>query len=901
MKFARIIGLVVFFFSSLLVQSQSACTNSDFELGNLNGWSAQTGTCCPIITTPSAIISGRHTIMSGTGTDPNTCNNVSVVAPGGTYSARLGNSGVGRQAEKLIYTIPVVDASNSLFIYKYAVVFQNPLGHTADDQPRFGLKILNSNGQIVNPTCGQYEVVANATLPGFQTCTITTNAPVRYKNWTTVGIDLTPFGTGPISIEFATGDCDLGGHYGYAYIDAFCTSLRINTNFCVGTTDVTLSAPLGFTYLWSTGSTSQNISISNPIIGQTVTCQLTSVTGCIVQLTTILQPAPPIPDFNLSIQNNCTSGANFTNLSTTSPGTDLTSNSFLWNFGDGQTSTSVSPTHVYANPGPYNVTLTVTNSIGCVDSITKQITVVDPPTASINYPISLFCNSNNSTQQVQLSGTGSYLGGSFSSVPPGLVLNSNNGEFSPYQVSSGTFNINYLIPAFEGCPARNVSFPITISRQPVAGIDSSITICDNNPDAIQLNSILINEEPGGSWTQLTGTGGIFNSIGTYTTQNAASTSTFLYTVTGDSPCVNVNNVATVIVNPHADAGVDGTSTICDSNTIPVNLTSIITNQQPSGSWSRISGIGGNFNSNTAIYTAALGASNSIFKYTITGMTSCNDDESIATININRQPQLGLNGVLDICENFGAVIDLNTVISNQESGGVWSQTSGSGGVFNAIPGLYTSDFGANSSIFNYSVSAISPCVGISNTATINITRLPATPSGNAVQDFCFVAFLSDLNVNGDGNTVQWFSQPIGGNSLSISTELQNQTTYYAEEVVNGCSSLNRLPVLVKINECDVTVYNFVSVNNDQINEIFTIDGITYYPDNNVQIFNRWGILVYEINGYNNADKSFNGKSEGRLTFDVNSNLPEGTYYYVIKYTKPRSGIRIEKTGYLYLTY
>jgi len=282
------------------------------------------------------------------------------------------------------------------------------------------------------------------------------------------------------------------------------------------------------------------------------------------------------------------------------------------------------------------------------------------------------------------------------------------------------------------------------------------------------------------------------------------------------------------------------------------------------------------------------------------MTSCNDDESIATININRQPQLGLNGVLDICENFGAVIDLNTVISNQESGGVWSQTSGSGGVFNAIPGLYTSDFGANSSIFNYSVSAISPCVGISNTATINITRLPATPSGNAVQDFCFVAFLSDLNVNGDGNTVQWFSQPIGGNSLSISTELQNQTTYYAEEVVNGCSSLNRLPVLVKINECDVTVYNFVSVNNDQINEIFTIDGITYYPDNNVQIFNRWGILVYEINGYNNADKSFNGKSEGRLTFDVNSNLPEGTYYYVIKYTKPRSGIRIEKTGYLYLS-
>lgn len=901
MKLPQIVGLVVLLFSSLIVQSQSTCTNSDFELGNLNGWSGQTGTCCPIVTTPSAIISGRHTIMSGTGTDPNTCNNVSVVAPGGNFSARLGNSSVGRQAEKLIYTIPVVDASNSLFIYKYAVVFQNPTGHTADDQPRFGLKIRNASGQIINSTCGQYDVVANATLPGFQTCTIDANAPVRYKNWTTVGIDLTPFGTGPISIEFATGDCDLGGHYGYAYIDAFCTSLRINTNFCVGTTNVTLSAPIGFTYLWSTGATSQEISINNPVIGQTVTCQLTSVTGCTVQLTTVLQPAPPIPDFNLAQQNNCASGAHFTNLSSTSPGTDLTSISFFWNFGDGQTSTLVSPTHVYANSGSYNVTLRVTNSIGCVDSITKQITVVDPPTASINYTNSLFCNSNNSLQQVQLSGTGSYLGGSFSSLPSGLVINSINGEFSPYQASSGTYNVNYLIPAFQGCPERNVSFPIVIEAQPVAGIDNSITICDNNTNEIQLNSILTNEEPGGNWTRLTGTGGIFNSSGTYTTQNAATTSTFLYTVIGNSPCVNVTNIATIVVNPHADAGIDGTLTICDSNIVPINLASIISNQQLSGTWSRISGIGGTFNSNTATYTSALGATTSIFKYTVTGLIGCSDDESTVTIDTNRQPQFGLNGILDICEDFGAVIDLNTVISNQEIGGVWSQTSGNGGVFNAGSGFYTPAFGANTSIFNYTVSAISPCVAISNTATINITHLPPTPSGNAVQEFCFIAFISDLNINGDGNTVQWFNQSTGGNPLPQTTELQNLATYYVEEIINGCSSLNRLPVLVKINECDVTVYNFVSVNNDQLNEVFTIDGITFYPDNNVQIFNRWGTLVYEINGYNNAEKSFSGKSEGRDTIDVNSNLPEGTYYYIIKYTKPRIGIRMEKTGYLYLTY
>ena len=894
MKLVRVV-FVVLFFSSYLVQSQSSCTNSDFELGNFTGWTGQLGSCCPIATTPSAIVSGRHTIMTGTATDPNTCNNVPVVAPGGTYSARLGNAINGRQAEKLTYTIPVVDASNALFIYKYAVVLQDP-SHTAVDQPRFELKILNASGQVIDPVCGYYLVVADDNIPGFQTCGGTV-----YKNWTTVGIDLTPYIGQQISMVFATGDCDLGGHYGYAYIDAYCTALRINTNFCVGSSSVTLSAPVGFSYLWSTGATTPSITINNPVIGQTITCQLTSVTGCIVSLTTVLQPAPPIPDFNLSLQNNCASGANFTNLSTTTPGTDLTSISFLWNFGDGQTSTAVSPTHVYANPGPYNVTLTVTNSIGCVDSITKPITVVAPPTATISYPISNFCNSNTTIQEVQLTGTGNYLGGSFSATPSGIVINAANGQFSPNQVAAGNYNINYLIPAYQGCPARNVSFPIVIARQPVAGTDNSITICDSNTSPIQLSSILTNEEPGGAWSQLTGTGGVFNTSGTYTTANGATTSTFLYTVTAVSPCINVTNVATVVVNPRANAGIDGSLTKCDSDSTPINLASIINNEQPLGAWTRVSGLGGTFNPINATYSPALGATSSVFKYTVTGLTSCSNDESFATITINRQPQLGLDGLLAICEDYGSVINLNSVISNQESGGIWTQSSGTGGVFNAGSGLYTPAFGANTSIFNYSISAVSPCVGITNTATINITALPATPTGNSTQEFCYTALLSDLYVNNNGNTIQWFSQASGGIPLPLTTVLQNQTTYYAEEIINGCPSLIRFPVLVKINECDVTVYNFVSVDNDGLNEIFTIDGITFYPENNVQIFNRWGILVYEINGYNNADKSFGGRSEGRVTVEANSNLPEGTYYYVIKYTKPRSGIRMEKTGYLYLTY
>ena len=61
----------------------SSCPNSDLESGTFNGWTGTTGWCCPISSNTLGIVNGRHTIMTGAGTDPNTDGAVSVVAPGG--------------------------------------------------------------------------------------------------------------------------------------------------------------------------------------------------------------------------------------------------------------------------------------------------------------------------------------------------------------------------------------------------------------------------------------------------------------------------------------------------------------------------------------------------------------------------------------------------------------------------------------------------------------------------------------------------------------------------------------------------------------------------------------------------------------------------------------------------
>ena len=77
---------------------------------------------------------------------------------------------------------------------------------------------------------------------------------------------------------------------------------------------------------------------------------------------------------------------------------------------------------------------------------------------------------------------------------------------------------------------------------------------------------------------------------------------------------------------------------------------------------------------------------------------------------------------------------------------------------------------------------------------------------------------------------------------------------------------------------ITVYTLFSPNNDGINDTLIIEGLETSPDNELLLFNRWGVEVYSKKNY---DNSFNGTSNGRSTIAAGDNLPVGTYYYVLK--------------------
>lgn len=281
---AKILAIYAFVFmcGNAAAQTIFCPPNIDFEQGNLNNWHFYSGTCCPINTATPGVVVNRHTLTSGANFDQ--YGNFPIVAPsGGSFSLKIGNNGTGRQAERARYYIKVPASGSHLLLFRYAVVLQDPT-HTAVDQPRFEVKAYDSTtGDTIS--CSQYTYVASSSLPGFIQSTV--NSTVYYKPWTTGTIDLTGHNGKTIAIDFASGDCDLGGHFGYGYVDMNCGLFQLQGTVCDSNINsLKLNAPPGYqSYEWRDGSlttilgNTQTLSILMPSFPTTFAVILTPYPG----------------------------------------------------------------------------------------------------------------------------------------------------------------------------------------------------------------------------------------------------------------------------------------------------------------------------------------------------------------------------------------------------------------------------------------------------------------------------------------------------------------------------------------------------------------------------------------------------------------------------------------------
>lgn len=218
--------------------------------------------------------------------------------------------------------------------------------------------------------------------------------------------------------------------------------------------------------------------------------------------------------------------------------------SWSWDFGDGPTgvSTQQDPSWSYSSIGTKTVLLTVTNSKGCVDTISKNIPIIDKPPITLAFKDTLICVPD----AVQLQASGS---GNFSWTPPNNIVNPNTGTPTVNPTATTTY---YVQLNEQGC-INNDSVTVRVVNFVTLNEMADTTICATDP--VQLS--IVSDGLQYQWTPAA-------AVNDPTLQNpvAIDGTTTTYTVLASiGSCTTSRDIdVTAVPYPVANAGPD--TTIC---------------------------------------------------------------------------------------------------------------------------------------------------------------------------------------------------------------------------------------------------------------------------------------------------------------------------------------------------
>lgn len=790
------------------------CVNMDFESGDVTGWELTRGNVDGSVpfsyVGEFAVGPGVYHTVFGGGVDPIT--GIPRVNPlGGAFSTRLGNgNGTGARAARMKQTF-MVDATNYMFTYSYAVIFQSPVGHDLEELPYFTVRVIDSSG--VDVPCGEYSVIADAANATDYQSINWGGTPVLYKDWETVFANLYAYIGQNVTVIFTAGDCSLSGHFGYAYVDASCGVSELSASqdiICTGDSSV-LTAPLGASsYLWSNGATTQSTTV---FAGGNYSCTLVPSQGggCSITLDITIDENPtPTAEFISNTAVACMNDSiHFTDLSSI-PAPGVITN-YRWDFGDGvitplgngtiggvanTTGSYTAPSHLYTASGVYNVQLLIESSDGCLDSITYPVTINALPivVAGVDQTV---CEGTT----VTLTGLGA----------DSYVWDNGITNGVPFVQAVGTTVYNVVGTDLNGCENTD---QVDVIVNPLPSVNAGIdqVICDG--DAVTLNGSGANTYV---WDN-----GITDGIAF-----APAIGTTTYTVTGTdvNGCENTDQVD-VIVNslPVVDAGSD--QTVCEGVAVTLNG----------------SGANNYLWDNGIIDGVAFVQPVGTITYLVTGtdLNGCvNTDQVDVTVN----PLPIVNAGVDQQMCLGSAVTLTGSGANTY---VWDN-----GVTDGVP------FGQPVGVVTYNVTG-TDLNGCQNSDELEVT-VYALPVIDAGVDLT-ICVGDQVTLNGAGGTVYLWDNGVT-NGVPFSPGIGTLTYSLIGTDANGCSNMDDVDVTVNSlpvvsaggdqQECE----NFMVVLNGTGANSYTwdngiSDGVSFYAPIGITTYT---VVGTDLNGCSNTDQ------------------------------------------------
>ena len=190
---------------------------------------------------------------------------------------------------------------------------------------------------------------------------------------------------------------------------------------------------------------------------------------------------PPVPAFTASTVTCLGSPTVFTDASTVYVG-DY-EKTWLWDFGDGTKSTLQNPSHIYAAPGNYNVTLTVTGNSGCATtSAPVSIHVTTPATASFTNSAPDCVTQNITFTDRSTSTDGTIVKWVWNFGDGVIDTVTNNQPLTHAYAAAGTDTAKLVVITDKGCSSSPFSQTLTIQPLPVVNFGAP-NICVASPQA----------------------------------------------------------------------------------------------------------------------------------------------------------------------------------------------------------------------------------------------------------------------------------------------------------------------------------------------------------------------------------------------------------------------------------
>ena len=539
----------------------------------------------------------------------------------------------------------------------------------------------------------------------------------------------------------------------------------------------------------------------------------------------------------------------------------------------------------------------VTSAAGCISPVSANIIVPSgsPATPVVGAITQPSCTTMGSVILSGLPPSGTWT----ITRNPGGTLTSGTGTSTTLTgLTPGTYTC--LVTTESGCPSATTTNIVISALPPLPSSPRTGTITQPTCE-VSTGSVILTGLPSGTWKIEPGD---LEGTGSTTTISGLLAGTYNFTVTNSIGCTSLSS-SNVLINVQPETPRPPViDSIAQPTCTKATGTLILGNLPSAGTWtvSRTPGAVTTSGSGTGITISGL--AQGTYTYKVTNSVHCISLPS-ADVVIKEQPPTPASPTIGSIIQPDCAVPSGTITLSAPTGSGFSYSidglsySNNTGIFDLLsPGAYT--FIAKNEF---------ECISKTTKATVN--PIPNCPpiamndSATGLVNSILRGYVSENDALGNSGGEVWSLTGTNGGAHHGSVVLSSDGSYTYTPEVNffgtdiftyqicdkvtsaNCPSARVKIVLAKDAECPVFVPNSFSPNGDGINDYYQIGCIYNYENPVLEIYNRWGNLIFRKEHYgdidywgNEAEAWWNGRSDNKMTLG-NQDVPSGTYYYILK--------------------